>query len=133
MNTSRRLARSSTDRIIGGVAGGIANYLDIDPTLVRLAFVLFVLLGGASPFIYLILWAVMPNDQAVGQGFGQQIRTNLDEMGQRASQVASKVSGQVNQLVGNERANQAQQSTPPPAASSPTAGDEPATGPTQRL
>lgn len=143
MNTTRRLTRSNTDRIIAGVAGGIANYLNVDPTLVRLGFVLLVLVGGVSPLIYLILWAVLPNETAVGQDFGQQIRSNLSEMEQRATQVASKVSEQVSQLVGNEQARQVNQTPPsqPPAegqqpytmpGQSPQ-NDTPATGPTRRL
>lgn len=134
MNTSRRLVRSSTDRIIGGVAGGIAHYLDIDPTLVRLGFVLLVLVGGISPFIYLILWAVMPSENSVSHDFGQQARENLVEMKQRATEVASAVSNQVSQIVGDQ-SKQVNQ-TPPTATSSSneqSQHDGPATGPTTRL
>ena len=42
----KRLLRSTDDRVLAGVAGGIANYLDIDPTLVRVGFVAAVLFGG---------------------------------------------------------------------------------------
>ncbi len=59
-----QFARSKTDRMIGGVCGGLARYFNIDPTIVRLVFVLAVLLGGASPLIYLVLWVVMPEEQA---------------------------------------------------------------------
>ena len=50
-----QFSRSKTDRMIGGVCGGLARYFNIDPTIVRLVFVLAVLLGGASPLIYLVL------------------------------------------------------------------------------
>lgn len=56
-----RLVRSSSDRIIGGVCGGLARYFGIDATIVRLVFVLAVL-SGLSPLIYLILWIVMPQE-----------------------------------------------------------------------
>jgi phage shock protein C len=56
------LARSRTDKMIGGVCGGLAAYFGIDATIVRLVFVLAVL-SGLSPFIYLILWIVMPQEQ----------------------------------------------------------------------
>jgi phage shock protein C len=56
-----RLVRSTSDRMIGGVCGGLARYFGIDATIVRLVFVLAVL-SGLSPFIYLILWIVMPQE-----------------------------------------------------------------------
>jgi phage shock protein C len=57
------LARSRSDKMIGGVCGGLATYFGIDATIVRLVFVLAVL-SGLSPFIYLILWIVMPQEQS---------------------------------------------------------------------
>jgi phage shock protein C len=56
-----RLARSTSDKMIGGVCGGLARYFGIDTTIVRLVFVLAVL-SGLSPLIYLVLWVVMPQD-----------------------------------------------------------------------
>ena len=56
----RQLARSETDRRIGGVCGGIAEYFDIDPTIVRVVFVLAALLGGPGLLIYIVLWIVLP-------------------------------------------------------------------------
>ncbi len=58
-----RLVRSASDRMIGGVCGGLARYFGIDATVVRLVFVLAVL-SGLSPLIYLILWIVMPQEGA---------------------------------------------------------------------
>lgn len=129
MNTSGRLTRSTTDRIVAGVCGGIANYLNVDPTLVRLAFVLLVWLGGVSPLIYLILWAVLPTETMAGQAFTQQVRQNLSEMEQRATAVATQVSGQVNRFVG-DRTSQAGQTG---AATGGQQDDGPSTGPTRRL
>ena len=57
-----RLVRTQDDRIVGGVCGGLGRYLNLDSTLVRLAFVLFTLAGGAGVLIYLILLIVMPLD-----------------------------------------------------------------------
>ena len=56
-----RLARSASDKMIGGVCGGLARYFGIDTTIVRLVFVLAVL-SGLSPLIYLVLWIVMPEE-----------------------------------------------------------------------
>lgn len=57
----KRLHRSSSDRKIAGVCGGIAEYLGWDPTLVRLLWILLTLAGGSGILIYLILWVVMPD------------------------------------------------------------------------
>jgi phage shock protein C len=56
----KRFYRSTTDRKIAGVAGGLADYFDIDPLLVRLIFVILAFAGGGGVLIYLILWIVTP-------------------------------------------------------------------------
>ena len=58
----KKLCKSSTDKKICGVCGGLAKYFGIDSTLVRLAFVLFCLLGGSGILLYLICAIVMPNE-----------------------------------------------------------------------
>ncbi len=60
----KRLMRSTTDKMLAGVAGGLAEYLGVDATLVRLAFVILALAGGPGLLIYLILWFVMPEAAA---------------------------------------------------------------------
>lgn len=56
----RRLHRSSTDRFVGGVLGGIAETYDWNPTLVRLIFVGVTLFTGAPILAYIIAWFIMP-------------------------------------------------------------------------
>jgi len=57
---ARRLTRSKRHKIIAGVCGGIAEYFDLDPTLVRVLWLLVVLCGGAGILAYLILWIALP-------------------------------------------------------------------------
>ncbi len=59
--SNKKLVRNTHDEMVGGVCSGIANYLDIDPVIVRLIFVL--LLGHGSFLVYLIMWALMPTDE----------------------------------------------------------------------
>ena len=59
MNT-KRLYRSHSERMIEGVCGGVAQYLGIDPTLVRLAFVAYSLAYGSGLFIYLLGVLIIP-------------------------------------------------------------------------
>jgi len=60
---AKRLYRSRTNKMIAGVAGGMAEYFGIDPTLVRLIWVLLLIPGGVPGFLpYVILWIVVPKD-----------------------------------------------------------------------
>ena len=58
----KRLFKSTTDKKLCGVCGGIAKYFDFDSTIVRLAWVLFTLLGGSGIIAYIIAALVMPTD-----------------------------------------------------------------------
>jgi phage shock protein C len=57
---TRKLYRSDRDRMLGGVCSGLGEYFHIDPTLVRLAFVLLTLAGLHGVWIYIILLIIMP-------------------------------------------------------------------------
>lgn len=58
--TPRRLYRRMDDRMIAGVAGGVAEYFNVDPTVVRIAFVVVALIGGAGIVAYLLAWWLVP-------------------------------------------------------------------------
>lgn len=62
--SERRLRRSRTNRMIAGVVGGIAEYLDVDPTVARVVFILVSVLSAAFPgmLVYLLLWLVIPEE-----------------------------------------------------------------------
>lgn len=63
METHKRLSRSTKEKMIGGVCGGISNYFGIDPTLVRVGYILLSIFTIFSGVIaYFILWIVMPVD-----------------------------------------------------------------------
>ena len=56
----KKLYRSESDKKIAGVCGGIAEYLKIDSTIVRLLLVIFCLMGGAGCLLYIVAWIIMP-------------------------------------------------------------------------
>ena len=58
----KKLYRNTENKMLAGVCSGIADYFDIDPTLVRLGWVLFSLLGGSGILAYIICALVIPND-----------------------------------------------------------------------
>lgn len=60
MSNSEKLYRSNTDKVIGGVAGGLADYFNIDAVIIRIIFVLLVLFGGGGILVYIILWIAIP-------------------------------------------------------------------------
>ena len=62
----RRLTRSSTDQVLGGVAGGLGRYFSIDPILFRIGFAVAALAGGAGLLAYFALWLLVPDE--LGQG-----------------------------------------------------------------
>jgi phage shock protein PspC (stress-responsive transcriptional regulator) len=57
---TKKLFRSKTDRMIGGVCGGLAEYFNIDPVVVRLLFLLGLIFVGGTFLAYLVLWIVVP-------------------------------------------------------------------------
>lgn len=59
-----RLYRSETDRILGGVCGGLAEKYDLDPSIIRLATALLVL-TGVSPLLYVLAWIIIPTESEV--------------------------------------------------------------------
>src|SRR5215210_5895495 len=62
----RRLTRSSSDKVLGGVAGGLGRYFDIDPIIFRIGFVVLTLAGGAGLLAYVAAWLLVPEDAVPG-------------------------------------------------------------------
>lgn len=62
----RRLTRDTRSAVLGGVAAGFGRYLDVDPVLARLAFVLLAFVNGLGVLLYLAAWLLMPRDDAAG-------------------------------------------------------------------
>ena len=61
----RRLTRSRSDRIIGGVCGGLGRYFNVDPVIFRIGAVALVFAGGASILVYLAMLLLVPSDDDV--------------------------------------------------------------------
>jgi phage shock protein PspC (stress-responsive transcriptional regulator) len=116
--------------MLGGVCGGLAQYLGVDSTLVRLAFVLLAM-SGVSPLVYLILWVVIPSDASTAASWTQQVQQSVGEIQERATTVAQQVSSQVQKFSGSS----SMPSTTSTPAAPPAQGNDqgPSTGPTTRL
>ncbi|MFT3861830.1 PspC domain-containing protein [Micropruina sp.] len=68
----KSLTRSTTDKFLGGVCGGLARFLNLDSGLVRIITVLVAIFTQVGGIAYLVLWAVLPTDSSS--------RTGLDEV-----------------------------------------------------
>jgi phage shock protein PspC (stress-responsive transcriptional regulator) len=80
-----RLRRSTTDRKVAGVAGGLARHLDIDPIILRVAFVVLAFFGGAGLILYAAAWVLVPEDGR------DQAPVHLDERSRTVALVAVAV------------------------------------------
>ena len=58
----QRLTRSTSDRVVGGVAGGLGRYFGVDPVMFRIGFVISLFLGGLGVIAYGLLWLFVPTD-----------------------------------------------------------------------
>jgi phage shock protein C len=62
LTPNKRLYRTREGRVIAGVCAGLAAYFGVDPTLVRLAFAVLTIFGGAGVLLYLVAWIVIPDE-----------------------------------------------------------------------
>lgn len=61
MEEPRKLYRSETQRMLAGVCGGLAEYFNIDATVVRVLFLILAVFGGSGIVLYLVMWIVVPD------------------------------------------------------------------------
>lgn len=76
MNRNKRLYRSRKQRQVAGVCGGIADYLSIDPTLVRLVWALLALIGGPGVVLYIILAVIVPEEPEFVQTSAEKVKND---------------------------------------------------------
>src|SRR4051812_1214059 len=75
--SSRRLTRSSSDRVIAGVAAGLGRYFSIDPVVVRIAFIVGSFFGGAGLIAYAAAWLLVPSDDGTSRADAAGIAKRL--------------------------------------------------------
>jgi phage shock protein PspC (stress-responsive transcriptional regulator) len=74
-----RLYRDDNDKLLGGVCSGVANYLRLDPTIVRLVLALIAFLGGSGILLYILLWIILPSKPLVNTVSTKRLYRNPDE------------------------------------------------------
>lgn len=102
-----RLMRSQSNRMVAGVCGGLGEYLGIDPTFIRIFFLLLVFGEGAGVLIYMVLWILLPVQGREGSDPGSTVQQNTEEISVRARELGQEMSSglrgsnrQVSLLVG---------------------------------
>ncbi len=99
-----KLYRSTSDRMIAGVCGGLGKYFSVDPTIVRLVFLLLLILGGSGFLLYIVLWIVVPDEQQLGASPQDVVQANTQELAQSARDFGQSVG----QAVGSSSGDVAQ-------------------------
>lgn len=88
----RKLYRSKTDSMLGGVCGGLGEYFDIDPTFIRLIFVVLAIAPGIGIPAYIALWLLVPEAQAREDApLGERIRDGAEEIAERARSLGDDI------------------------------------------
>ncbi len=80
-----KLFRSNSDKVIGGVCGGLGQYFDIDSTLIRIIFVLLAVFGGGGILAYFILWIIVPANGSILDNPEDVIKENAKEFKEKVS------------------------------------------------
>jgi len=90
---AKQLKRSPSDSMLGGVCGGLGEYFDADPNLIRLIFVVFgIVSSGVGILVYLALWMILPerNEEST-QPIAERVKEGADEIAERARQFGQEI------------------------------------------
>jgi phage shock protein C len=96
MENTNKLYRSNSEKVFGGVCGGLADYLNIDVVILRIIFVLLALFGGGGVLIYIVLWIAIPAETVSYA----KIKENLDAESNTEKKPMDNTSRQSNTALG---------------------------------
>jgi phage shock protein C len=77
---SKKLYRKDKEKMIGGVCAGIADYLNIDPVIIRIIFIIALLTEGFGLIIYIILWIILPSKDSKKGKSNEVVEENTEEI-----------------------------------------------------
>ncbi len=101
---NKKFYRNPDDKILGGVASGLAAYFNCDPTLIRLAFIICSIFWGSSIFIYILLWLIAPEAKTTAEKLemkGEKI--NLENIGKTVTEGFEHMANDINSFVKSEK------------------------------
>ncbi|MBI4294743.1 MAG: PspC domain-containing protein [Chloroflexi bacterium] len=88
---ARRLYRSRSERIISGVCGGLGQYFNIDPVLVRVVFVLLALANGIGIIAYIVLLIIVPMEGSTAAKAEHVVKENIKEVADTAVDIGGRI------------------------------------------
>jgi phage shock protein PspC (stress-responsive transcriptional regulator) len=94
---TKTLRRSNVNKALFGVCGGLAEYFDVDPVLIRIAFVLLAFANGLGILAYIVLAVVMPSADSEAVGTSQTVQENLRQLPDEAAQAGRRMSEAIRQ------------------------------------
>ncbi len=97
----KKLYRSKKDKIVAGVCGGLADYFDLDPIIIRIIFVILAIWGGSGVMLYIVLAIIVPEEprskekikEASSKKTEEIIEENIENFGKEVETLAKKHSG----------------------------------------
>jgi phage shock protein C len=88
-----RLHRSKSNKIVGGVCGGLAEYLHVDPLILRILFAVLAMANGIGFVVYVLLWVLMPVADVDYESQQDIMHHNIEEIGERARTLGQEARG----------------------------------------
>jgi len=86
--STKRLVRPEDNRIIAGVCSGLGNFFSVDPTVIRIIFILITVFGGSGILLYFVLWLIMPAEKSTYAG--SALRENAGEIKEETKNLVQK-------------------------------------------
>ena len=87
----KQIYRSETNRVIGGVCGGIGEFFSVDPVIIRILFILFAIYAGSGVLLYIILWVIIPSKSSLKKTSDTTIKENVEEIKGKAEEAAREI------------------------------------------
>jgi len=88
---AKRFLRSRTDRMLGGVCGGLGTYLDVDTTVVRLVFVVLAVATGVGVLAYFVLWLIVPEEAKAEATPAETVKSGAGEIAEKAREMGTEI------------------------------------------
>lgn len=98
--STTRLYRSRSNRMLGGVCGGLGVYLNVDPTFIRLLFILLLFGSDFGFLLYLLLWIIVPEEGREPGGAERSVGDRFRDMGEDIQQAVAQPHPQAGVLLG---------------------------------
>ncbi len=115
----KRLYRSSDQKMFLGVCGGLGEYFDVDPSMVRIVFVVSTLLAGTSIAVYAVLALIMPSEASLEADPRTAAQNTINEASDEVRKGVDQVVSRFNEMTGRGKTT-ASETTPPPSYEPPS-------------